>query len=137
MPITRIAIVDDHDLFRSTLSKAIEGMPSEYAITMQCKNGMELTEKMPKLPDEIMPHIVLTDLNMPVMDGYETTVWIKKYFHNINVIILSTVDDSNTIARLLDAGASGFMAKSITGQDVFEALEVVRNGGTYVKMAQG
>jgi DNA-binding NarL/FixJ family response regulator len=137
MAIIRIGIVDDHDLVRFAYSKAIGQISSEFVITMQCSNGIELIENLSKLPDEKRPHIILTDLNMPVMDGYETTVWVKKHFEEIAVIIVSTRDDLDTVGRLNAAGASGFLAKNFTGDELFEAIKIVANGGTYLKLSEG
>ena|SRR5579859_4184460 len=136
MPIIKIGIVDDHDLVRTSLSKIISDISPEFIITMQCSNGMELIDNLPGLPVEQRPNIILTDLNMPIMDGYETTVWVKKHFQEIGVIVLSTRDDPNTVARLREAGASGFMAKNITADDLVEAFRAVATGGTYYKVSE-
>jgi DNA-binding NarL/FixJ family response regulator len=133
----RIAVVDDHDLVRNAFSKTITEISRDFAITIQCSNGMELMESLRTVPIEKRPHIVLTDLNMPIMDGYETTVWVKQKFQKeISVIVFSTMHDPVTVARLIDAGASGFIAKGITGADLIDALKAVANGGTYFKFSE-
>jgi DNA-binding NarL/FixJ family response regulator len=137
MSIIRIAVVDDHELVRNAFSKTITEISREFVITIQCSNGMELMENLGTLPIEKRPHIILTDLNMPIMDGYETTLSVKQKFRKeINVIVFSTMEDRLTVGRLINAGASGFITKGITGAELIEALRIVANGGTYFKFSE-
>ena len=84
-----VVVVDDHTL----LSQAIEGMVNtfdKFKVLYTCKNGGEVQEKFAASPRNI-PDIVLVDVNMPVMNGIETTEWIVENYPNVNVLALGTV----------------------------------------------
>lgn len=127
-----VVVVDDHTL----LSQAIEGMVNtfdKFKVLYTCKNGKEVAEKFSASPKNI-PDIVLVDVNMPVMNGIETTEWIVDNHPNVHVMALSVEDADGTILKMLKAGAVGYLLKD-TQKDVLEKalLELMENGFYHTK----
>ncbi len=127
-----VVIVDDHTL----LSQAIAGMVNtfdKFKVLYTCKNGKELTDKFIASPKNI-PDVVLMDINMPVMNGIETTEWVAKNYPSTNIMALSVEDADVTILKMLKAGAVGYLLKD-TEKTVLEKalLEIVENGFFHTK----
>jgi DNA-binding NarL/FixJ family response regulator len=91
-------------------------------------NGRELIDK---LQSGTEPDLVLMDINMPVMDGYEATKWIKDNRPLIKVLALSMYDDENAIMKMLRHGARGYILKDSEPAELRMALDAVTNKGYY------
>jgi DNA-binding NarL/FixJ family response regulator len=124
-----IVIVDDHVIFAQALTGLIETFGG-FQIIYTCKNGIELTEKL-KFEKNI-PDIVLMDVNMPMMNGFETMHWVNKNHPNIKVLALSLDENETSIIKMLKAGAKGYLLKDIEKTVLKKALtELVSNGFYY------
>lgn len=127
-----VVVVDDHTL----LSQAIAGMVdsfSKFKVLYTCKNGQELVDKFSESPKHI-PDVVLMDINMPILNGIETTEWITENHDTVNVMALSVEDEDTTILKMLKAGAVGYLLKD-TKKEILEhaLLEIVQNGFYHTK----
>ncbi len=126
-----VVIVDDHTL----LSQAIQAMVNtfeKFRVLYTCKNGEELVRKFSEI--ENRPNVVLMDINMPIMNGIETTEWISKNYSNVNVMALSVEDEDITILKMLKAGAVGYLLKDTEKSILEKALiEIVENGFYHTK----
>lgn len=123
-----LVIVDDHTL----LSQAIAGVVSnfeDFEVLYTCKNGAELVDQF-KMQKNI-PNIVLMDVNMPIMNGFETTEWLKSNHPQVKVIALSVEEDENTILKMLRSGARGYMLKDTDKKTLEMALLKVVETGFY------
>src|ERR1044071_9559814 len=98
----KIALADDHVLLRNGLANLLKDL--EYEVVFESDNGVDFLEK---LKMSVVPDIVLMDINMPKMDGYDTTQWLKKNYPDVKVLALSMYDDENAIIRMLKCGARG------------------------------
>lgn len=127
-----VVIVDDHTL----LSQAIQTMVNtfdRFEVLYTCKNGKELVEKFSDSQNNI-PDVVLMDINMPIMNGIETTEWIHKTHPKVNVMALSVEDDDKTVLKMLKAGAVGYLLKDTEKSILEKALiEIVDNGFYHTK----
>ena len=127
-----VVIVDDHTL----LSQAIQTMVNtfeNFQVLYTCKNGKELMDNFENQNLEL-PNIVLMDINMPIMNGIETTEYITKNHPNTNVIALSVEDDDTTVLQMLKAGAVGYLLKDTEKQVLEQALiETAQNGFYHTK----
>lgn len=127
-----VVVVDDHTL----LSQAIAGMVDSFSklkVLYTCKNGQELVDKFSESPKHI-PDVVLMDINMPILNGIETTEWITENHDTVNVMALSVEDEDTTILKMLKAGAVGYLLKD-TKKEILEhaLLEIVQNGFYHTK----
>ncbi|MEE9409127.1 MAG: response regulator transcription factor [Polaribacter sp.] len=127
-----VVIVDDHTL----LSQAIAGMVNtfdKFKVLYTCKNGQELIDKFSNSPKNI-PDVVLMDINMPIMNGIETTEWITNNHPAVDVMALSVEDADATVLKMLKVGAIGYLLKD-TEKSVLEhaLIEVAENGFFHTK----
>jgi len=124
----KIAIVDDHTLFTGALSEMISQLGNFEVIT-RAENGMDFISKLSALPE--LPDVVLLDLSMPVMNGFETLMWLKTNHPAIKTLILSMNDDEQSIIQCLRLGASGYLLKNTSPAVLKNAIEVVTEKGFY------
>jgi len=124
----KIVIVDDHVLFAGSLEALIQSFPG-FEVLFHAKNGVALQQQL-TLSKEL-PDIILLDINMPVMNGFETMEWLAETHPNIKVLALSMEDDENTILSMLRKGANGYLLKDIHPERLKVALNEVISKGYY------
>jgi DNA-binding NarL/FixJ family response regulator len=121
-----VVVVDDHILLSQAIGKLI-GDFEQFKVMYLCNNGNELIEKL-KNPANI-PDLVLMDVNMPILNGIETTEYLSEHFPDIRVLALSIEEDELTILKMLRAGAKGYLMKDTRKSELENALlEVIKNG---------
>ena len=125
--IVNIALVDDHILLRSALATLINNF-NGFHVSIEANHGRELIEK---LQSNKNIHIVLLDLNMPVMDGLETSKFLQQNYPAIHILMLTMYDSELVLIRLLQAGARGFLKKDINPDELENALMSVMQAGFY------
>ncbi len=124
--MANIALVDDHALLRDGLARLIKSL--EHTVVLEAANGKDFINM---LDPETLPELVLMDINMPVMDGYETTLWLKQKYPNIIVMALSMYDNETAIIRMMKCGAKGYVLKDSDPSELKEALESIFAKGFY------
>jgi two-component system invasion response regulator UvrY len=122
-----IVLVDDHVLLRNGLASLIESF-GDYHVLFEADNGRDFVES---LHSDDLPQIVLMDINMPLMDGYETTAWLKKKYPRVKVLALSMYDNENSIIRMFRAGAKGYILKDCDPAELKAALNALTTKGFY------
>lgn len=122
-----IAFVDDHVLLRNGLSNLVDQFEG-YKVLFEADNGEDFIRQLkpPHYPD-----IVLLDITMPVMNGYQTAEWIRANLPNTKVLVLTMLDNDNAVIRMLKSGARGYLLKDSKPTMVKEALDQLRNDGFY------
>ena len=129
-----VALIDDHVLLRKGLANLIESFGG-YKVLFQADNGKQFIESLHK---GIVPDIVLIDINMPIMDGHETAIWIRENNFKISVLALSMYDDENSIIKMFKAGAKGYILKDCDPSELKTALQaLVIKGFYYNEMITG
>jgi DNA-binding NarL/FixJ family response regulator len=123
-----IAIADDHILIAKALTGIIENF-SQYEVLYEVEHGKALIEKL-KQPKNI-PDIVLLDVNMPVMDGFETAKWLKQHHPEISILALSMQDDEQVLIKMIISGASGYLLKNVHPAELEKALDTLMSKGFY------
>jgi len=123
-----VVIVEDHILLSQALSGLVNGF-NKFKILYICKNGKELVTRF-KDPKNI-PDIVLMDINMPIMNGIETTAFLREEYPEVKVLALSVEEDENTILKMLKAGAKGYLLKDTEKSILEQALLQVQETGYY------
>jgi DNA-binding NarL/FixJ family response regulator len=126
----KIGIVDDHNLFRKGLIKLINlaDKDNRYTVLFEADNGKDLMEKL-RLNQ--IPDIILMDIDMPDMDGYETASWLQKYHPQINILVISMFESEKVIIRMMKQKINGYLSKNIKVEDMHNALEAIANKGFY------
>lgn len=132
MTVYSVVIVDDHTLLSHAIGEMVNNF-QKFKVLYTCKNGQELIDKFSESPKYI-PDIVLMDINMPIMNGIETTEWVTKNHPSVSVMGLSVDDVDETIIQMLKAGAVGYLLKD-SDKQVLEngLLEIVKNGYFHTK----
>jgi two-component system invasion response regulator UvrY len=123
-----VAIADDHSLMRNALAKLINTFEG-YSVIMEADNGKDLRAKIMK---HVIPDIVLLDVNMPEMDGFETTQWLYKNYPQIKVLALSMLSDERTIIKMFRLGAKGYLLKNTDPVELRKAFEAVMDKNVYL-----
>ena len=113
----KIMLVDDHDLVRTGVRRLLEDNP-DLEIVGEASSGEEAINQV----RELAPDVVLMDLNMPGIGGLETTKKIKHLTPNIKIIIVTMVEDTMFPQRLLKAGASGYLTKGASAEEIMRAI---------------
>jgi two-component system, NarL family, invasion response regulator UvrY len=124
----QVAIADDHSLLRNALARLINGFEG-YAILFEADNGKDLRTK---IQQHVMPDIVLLDVNMPEMDGFEATQWLHAHHPQVKVLALSMISDERSIIKMFRLGAKGYLLKNTHPAELKEALDSVMDKNVYV-----
>jgi DNA-binding NarL/FixJ family response regulator len=119
-----IALVDDHLLLRQTINLRLSLLG--YNVVMEAGNGKELLDKLPEMDSE--PNICLLDINMPVMDGFETAIELKKRWPYIKVIFFTMHNSKAYIWKAHQIGVHGFLPKDASSEELKQTLsDVMKN----------
>ncbi|MBO9657247.1 MAG: response regulator transcription factor [Chitinophagaceae bacterium] len=124
----QVAIADDHSLLRNALAKLI-GTFEGYTVIFEADNGKDLRTK---IMHNVVPDIVLLDINMPEMDGFETTQWLHKTYPHIKILALSMLSDEKTIIKMFRLGAKGYLLKNTDPAELKQALDSIVDKSVYL-----
>ena len=119
----KVLIADDQELIRQSLMIILSSQ-GEFQVTDAVKNGLEVIRSVRKT----RPDVILMDIRMPEMDGVVCTQIIKENYPNIKIIILTTFDDDEYVFNALKYGASGYLLKGISMQELSDAIRKVHHG---------
>lgn len=123
-----IVIVDDHILIAKALSAIIANF-NNFEVLYECENGKELINRFEQ--NSKVPDIVLLDVSMPVMDGFETASWLKENYPDILVMALSMQDDETSVIKMVQNGASGYLLKNTHPSELEKALTTLIDNGYF------
>jgi DNA-binding NarL/FixJ family response regulator len=123
MDRVRILIADDHALVRDGTRRILEA-EEDLEVVAEAIDGEEAV----RLATEVEPDVVLMDIAMPKLDGIAATKQIKQGCPEISVLILSAYDDDQFVFRLLQAGAAGYLLKSVHSQELVAGVRSVYHG---------
>jgi len=121
-------LVDDHILFRKGLRSLIELVSNDYHVLFEADNGKDLQQKISK---EIYPDLILMDIHMPDMDGFESVKWLSVNYPLIKILIVSMVQKEDVIVKMLRYGVKGYLCKDVEPRELADALHSVVNKGYY------
>ncbi len=119
-------IADDHQIFRQGL-KLVLGDDKGLNFLGEAENGIALL----KLLETVSPDVILLDLKMPEMDGFEATREIRKQFPEIKILILTMHDEEHFILHMLEAGANGYLLKNANPEEIQQAIRAVYETNHY------
>lgn len=126
-PVIQVALADDHVLLRNALAQLIDSF-GDCKTIHQSGTGTELLAFIQKGQ---VPDVVLLDLNMPEMDGFDTAEWLQKNHPAVHVLMLTMYDSELSLIRLLQNGVKGFLKKDIHPDELRLALQTVVKTGYY------
>lgn len=119
----RILIADDHAVVREGTRQVLE-RETDMQVVAEAVDGEEAL----RLADSTHPDVAIIDISMPRLDGIEATRQIKARHPQIAVLILSAYDDEQFIFSLLEAGAAGYLLKSVRSREIVDAVRAVHAG---------
>lgn len=125
---TTVAIVDDHILIAKAITEILNKL-KRYDVLYEVNNGQQLIEKFRNKKN--IPQIVLLDVSMPVMNGFETASWLQENHPEVLVMALSMQDDEQSLVKMIKSGASGYLLKNIHPTELDNALQTLLQKGFY------
>jgi two-component system invasion response regulator UvrY len=123
----KIALVDDHTLFRKGLAGLVKDLDPLHHIIWEAENGKECLVRI----QEELPDILLMDVSMPVMDGYQLAEAIKQQYPALPILVVSMVDKEESLIRMLRAGIRGYLSKDTEPEELLKAISSILNKGYY------
>lgn len=118
-----VLVVDDQALVRDGIASLLD-IQQGICVIGVAENGHEAVQ----LAADILPDVILMDINMPVMDGIEATEKILEKQENTTILMLTTMDEEENIVRSLKAGAAGYLLKDILAEDLAQAVRLAYSG---------
>lgn len=125
-PQIKVMIADDHQLMIDGVKTVLEEVP-DILITEEAHNGLEVLS----LLKENHVDVVLLDINMPEMDGLDCCRILTKTYPDVKVVVLSQFSEKRFVKRMIKYGASGYVLKDTSRDELITAIKKVHNGGTY------
>lgn len=122
----RIIIADDHDIFRDGFKLLLKDQ-DELELVGEASNGRQLLEAI----GTCRPDVVITDINMPIIDGVEAAKHIKEKHPEVGIIALTNFNDDSLIVDMLEAGARGYLLKNTNKNELLTAARAVFAGESY------
>lgn len=113
-----IAIAEDHVTTRSIISGFLS--KCGYIVIFEVDNGSVLLERIEAT--DMIPDVCIVDINMPEMDGFETTKQLKQRWPSTKVLVISGEDYSGQVSKILHLGGDGFLPKHCTIEELIEAI---------------
>jgi DNA-binding NarL/FixJ family response regulator len=126
----RVMIADDHALFRRGLEMVLE-KEQDIEVVGEAHDGQQAVDRA----QELMPDVVLMDVRMPRRSGIEATHRIKELLPHVQIIVLTNSDEEVDLYESIKAGASGYLLKEISSDEVAEAVRSVHEGHSRISPA--
>jgi DNA-binding NarL/FixJ family response regulator len=123
----KVLIADDHVLVREGIAAFLKTC-DDIEVVAEASDGIEAIEKIGRLH----PDVVVMDINMPRLGGYEATIEMKKMNPDTKILVLTQYEDREYISRFLKAGVSGYLLKKAVGSDLIAALRAINRGELYL-----
>lgn len=121
----RVLLADDHVLVRQGIRQFLE-QAQDIEVVAEAGNGAAVVQ----LVEDFAPHVAVLDIHMPDVTGVEATRRIKQHFPEVRVLILTAYDDDPYVRALLQAGADGYVLKTVRAEDLVQAVQDVHAGMT-------
>lgn len=122
----KIAIADDYKIFRDGIKVGLH-KDNNLEVVLEADNGQELLAGL----ENNVPDVIIMDLKMPVMDGIEATIEVKKKYSDIKVLIVTMYDDDKFIIHLMQNGANGYLLKNADSEEILKSIYSVHESGYY------
>ena len=130
---TSIVLVENHVIIRKAMSELINSFEG-YEVIWDVSNGKEVVDI---ISVNNKPKMVLLDIAMPIMDGYQTASWLKQHYPEIKVLAFSMLGDEKSIIKMLRSGAKGYILKDVEPKELQVAFDELMRNGFYIHRAVG
>lgn len=124
--IVTVGIVDDHQMLRNGIVSVINSN-KHYKVILEAGNGSEFIDKLNKMPSR--PSILIIDIMMPIMNGFETISYITKKYPELRCIALSVNNDFVSVFNMIKNGARAYIKKDCSTEELFKTLSIVEKTG--------
>ncbi|MCU0340300.1 MAG: response regulator transcription factor [Spirosomaceae bacterium] len=124
----RVVIVDDHLLIAKAIGAMVGGM-NQFEVLYEAENGSILLNKFKTR--ENIPDLVLLDISMPIMNGFQTAQWLQENHPNVKILVLSMQDDEDSVIKMIRFGVKGYLHKNTPPNELEKALTNVMEQGIY------
>jgi NarL family two-component system response regulator LiaR len=125
-----ILLADDHPLLRQALRSVLD-QQADFEVVAEVSDGDEVV----KVAAELVPDVVIMDISMPKLNGLEATRQIKAKYPGVAILVLTVHGEAEHVLGLLEAGAAGYLTKSVFGEEVVHAIRAVAAGETVLSAA--
>ncbi|HSB70453.1 MAG TPA: response regulator transcription factor [Candidatus Methylomirabilis sp.] len=119
----RVMLVDDHGIFRKGIASFLATCP-DIEVVGEAEDGVRAVA----MAKELMPDLILMDIQMPIMDGLEATRRLKAVHPKLKIVVLTVVEEARTFSEALKAGADGYLLKSMAPEDFLDRLRGISRG---------
>jgi DNA-binding NarL/FixJ family response regulator len=124
--LIKIAIADDHKIFRDGIKMALSGKEN-LKMLWEAQDGKDLMHKMTiKLPD-----VLLMDIRMPEIDGINAIEILRKEYEEVKIIVLTMYDDQQMISKMMEMGANAYLTKTTDPEEIYNAILTCMNDDFY------
>ncbi len=122
---TKVALVDDNSFLINPLKEKLSFF-EDIKVKFVAYNGTELITKLEK---DHNVDLVLMDIEMPVLNGIETTEIVKQKYPHIKIVMLTVFDDNDNVFKAIKAGADGYLLKDVKAETLYKGIKDTLNGG--------
>ena len=130
--MTRILLADDHTILRDGI-RALLSAEADLEVMGEASNGAEVLTILENTPADV----VLMDVQMPVLDGFATMPELRRCFPEVRVLVLTMLEHENYVARMLEAGALGYVLKNAAISEITYAIRTVAAGNPFLRTEIG
>lgn len=125
--MTRVVVVDDHPLVRQSVGRIVSSTDGFELVgeAATAEEGVAVIERT-------QPDLVLLDVAMPDMDGIDLTGRLKAENADLRIVLLTMHEDDGSLRRAMSVGADGYVPKTVSTEEVIQAMQVVAGGGSYL-----
>ena len=123
----RVILVDDHGLIRTGLKSLLKDEPT-ITIVGEAENGMQLIS----LLESTQADVVLMDIEMPELNGFQTAQHLQHNFNSVKVLALTMFENEDYINKMMEMGAQGYILKNISKEELIHAVQMIASGKSYI-----
>ena len=123
----KVLLAEDHLILRDGIKALLSSHP-EISVVGEASNGKEVKHMLTETPVDVL----VTDINMPDVDGIATTEYVRENYKNIKVLILSMLDSEKYVTRSFEAGALGYILKTTGKDELINAIKMIYSGEPYI-----
>jgi len=123
----KVLIVDDHEIMREGMSALLRKY-SQFEVVGQATDGRQALE----MASQLKPDVIIMDVGMPNLNGIDATKKLLSLYPDLKIMALSAHSDGSIVAKMIKAGASGYMLKESAFDELIEGLNTLLDGRTFL-----